>query len=304
MDFEIVIDSNFVDLWADSPLQPAANKRLLSLLNDFEDGCWRLEKFQNFIWDNIAETALSYREREALLSQPASLLKRAARNLRLTDSDKDVGKGSELAEVALYGIMKHVYHALPVVPKIFYKQNTQDNAKGADSVHITLGQDGDFSLWFGEAKFYNSIEDARLDEIVQTVENSLTTNKLKKENSIVTSVSDLDDLAIHPSVKQAIRDALSHKTSIDDLKAKIHVPILLLHECTLTASSTERSPEYIEAIKHFHKERALSYFSKQVKRLADLHKYALIHFHLILFPVPKKKPIIDAFVKDVEFYKG
>ena len=52
--------------------------------------------------------------------------------------------------------MKHHYGALSAVPKIFYKQNVQDNAKGADSVHIVLNNN-DFSIWFGEAKFYPNL---------------------------------------------------------------------------------------------------------------------------------------------------
>jgi len=65
-EFEIAIDSTFIDLWKDSTLQSVANKRLLpSLLNDFEEGCWRMEKFRNLVWDNAAETALSDRERAA-----------------------------------------------------------------------------------------------------------------------------------------------------------------------------------------------------------------------------------------------
>ncbi|CAH8239063.1 hypothetical protein VAEKB19_520003 [Vibrio aestuarianus] len=94
------------------------------------------------------------------------------------DKTKDISKGSELAEILLYGIMKHHYGALPVVPKIFYKQNAQDNAKGADSVHLVI-KDNDFTVWFGEAKFYNKIEDARLASIVSSVANSLDTKKLK-----------------------------------------------------------------------------------------------------------------------------
>ena len=38
MEFAIAIDSTFIDLWKDSTLQPVVNKRLLSLLNDFEEG--------------------------------------------------------------------------------------------------------------------------------------------------------------------------------------------------------------------------------------------------------------------------
>ena len=231
-------------------------------------------------------------------------MRTAAKNLRLTDSEKDIGKGSELAEIVLYGIMKHKYNALSVVPKIFYKQNTQDNAKGADSVHIVLDSNDGFSLWFGEAKFYNSIEDSRFDSIIQSVKNSLATDKLKKENSIITNVSDIDLLDIDKLLKEKIKDSLSSKNSIDTIKSIINVPILLLHECELTASASEMAEEYIEAVKEHHKERAVSYFSKQIKTLEKLHKYSEIKFHLILFPVPKKEPIIDTFVSNVEFYKG
>ena len=70
-EFEIAIDSTFIDLWKDSTLQSVANKRLLlSLLNAFEEDCWRMEKFRNLVWDNIAETALSHRARAALSGQP------------------------------------------------------------------------------------------------------------------------------------------------------------------------------------------------------------------------------------------
>jgi hypothetical protein len=303
MEFSVAIDSAFLELWAKSKLHPVENKRLLSLLNDFEDGVWRLEKFKNFVWNNIADTALSRREREALKDQPSTLLTEAAKRLRLTDSEKDVGKGSELAEVVLYGIMKHVYNALPVVPKIFYKQNVQDNAKGADSVHIVLESGDDFSLWFGEAKFYNGIEDTRLTEILKTVGNSLATDKLKKENSIVTSLTDLDDLAIDETLKKKIRGALSHEASIDALKSRIHVPILLLHECQLTAAAVEATPEYLDAVKKHHTERALSYFTKQIDQLGSIYMYASIHFHLILFPVPNKKIVVDSFVKKAKSFR-
>lgn len=304
MEFEILIDSTFIQLGIGAGLDPISNKHLLSIVNDFEDGFWRVEKFHNFVWDNIAETALSQQERETFQFQPSSLLKSAAKNLRLTDSDKDIGKGSELAEIVLYGIMKHKYGALSVVPKIFYKQNSQDNAKGSDSVHIVLKPDGDFSLWFGEAKFYNSIEDARLLSIIQSVKNSLETDKLKKENSIITNVSDIDHLPIAESLKAEIKDSLSNKNSIDSIKSKINVPILLLHECELTATATDRTAPYIKAVEEHHKERAVSYFAKQIEQLKTMHKYSEVRFHLILFPVPKKQSIIDKFVSTVKFYKG
>jgi len=304
MDFQIIVDSTFLELGFGDELSPINNKHLLSIVNDFEDGKWRFEKFQNFVWDNIAETALSHQEREALQSQPHSLLVAASKRLRLTDAEDDIGKGSELAEIVLYGIMKHKYGALPVVPKIFYKQNSQDNAKGADSVHIVLEDNCDFSLWFGEAKFYNSIENSRLTSIVQSVKNSLHTEKLKKENSIIVNISDIDDLNIDDGIRDKIKDALSNRNSIDSIKHKINIPILLLHECSITESAEIITDDYIAAVGDYHKDRAFAYFKKQINGLKDIFKYSEIKFHLILFPVPKKAPIIDKFVSNVEFHKG
>lgn len=300
--FEILVDDTLAAITSVSQLTGLINKSVLSLINDFEDKEWRYPKFQSYLWDNIAQTALSERERSALVDQSHSSLIAAAQNLRLTDKD-EVGQGSEIAEVFLYGVMRHRFGALPVVPKIFYKQNVQDNAKGADSVHIVVNGD-DFTLWFGEAKFYTSIADARLDSVVTSVMNSLSTDKLKKENAIITSVSDLDSLPVAGDLRERIKAALDNRESIDSLKPKIHIPILLLHECATTADAKELSENYRAEISAFHKSRAEAYFSKQIARSDSIHKYDDLHFHIILFPVPKKKKIVDAFVKAVAFYKG
>lgn len=300
--FEILIDDTLSDVTSVSQLTGLINKRVLSLINDFEDAEWRYPKFQNYLWDNIAQTALSEKERSALVDQNHSSLIAAAQNLRLTDND-EIGQGSEIAEVFLYGLMRHQFGALPVVPKIFYKQNVQDNAKGADSVHIVV-HDNDFTLWFGEAKFYNSLADARLDSVVTSVMNSLSTDKLKKENAIITSVSDIDGLPIADDLRARIKAALDNRESIDNLKSKIHIPILLLHECSTTSGAKELTDAYKAEIVGFHKNRADAYFLKQLTKAESVHKYKDLNFHLILFPVPSKKKIVDAFIQAVAFYKG
>lgn len=305
MDFEVLVNGSLLDVFPEGGFLFGENKKVLSLINDYEDKKWRFRKFQEFIWNNISETSLSHREREILSGQPQSTLIAAAKNLRLTDKEDDISKGSELAEIVLYGIMKHHYGALPVVPKIFYKQNSQDNAKGADSVHLVLEGDNDFSLWFGEAKFYNNIEDARLAKIVESVGNSLNTDKLKKENSIITNVSDIDSLGVDQELRDKIRKALSNKESIDPLKSKINIPILLLHECKMTAVANSIDDEYKEKIVSYHSARAKSYFEKQIKSLSEaVAYYEKIKFHIILFPVPSKSAIVDKFVEGVAYYKG
>lgn len=305
MDFEILINDSYLSLVKDTPLDPVDNKTVLSLANDFEDEKWRREKFENFIWDNIALTALSAKEREKLAGKSGSTLREAAKSLRLTDKEGDKGKGSELAEIVLYGIMHHYYGALPVVPKIFYKQNAQDYAKGADSVHIVLEGDDGFSLWFGEAKFYNSIENARLSSVVESVGNSLITEKLKRENSIITNMADVDQLVENKELAAKIKLALSPDNSMDNIKPILHIPILLLHQCSVTAEAKEMDDGYREKIRKHHLERATAYFKKQIEELADkVAKYSSIKFHIILLPVPDRKELVDRFSNAVAHHKG
>jgi hypothetical protein len=305
--FEVLINDCFANLSTDSTLEPVDNKYILSLINDFEDGKWRSSKFHQFIWNNVAQTALSAEERESLVNDNLSILIRSAENLRLTDQDKEecenIGRGSELAEILLYGIMKEYYGALPVVPKIFYKQSTKDNAKGADSVHIVV-KDEDYTIWFGEAKFYNSFDDARFDTIIKSVATTLQTDKLKKENSIIVGVKDMDKLIQNENIRKRIKNDLNNKNSIDELKPRLHIPILILHECNITRNQKILNDDYKEQIINYHKERVEAYFKKHIAKLkSTINLYEKITFHLILFPVPCKKDIVDKFVRRVEFEK-
>lgn len=307
VDFEILIDDSFQNLKQDTNLTPIENKNVLSIINDFADGHWRYEKFHDFVWDNISETALSYKDRNALIDRSRTTLRESAKKLRLTDLSKDQdGQGSELAEIVLYGIMKHHYNAVPAVPKIFYKQNSQDNAKGSDSVHIVIESEDTFSIWLGEAKFYNSIEDERLYSVVDSVVKSLKTDKLEKENSIITSVTDLKEcLKDKEDLYKEIIQTIKTGASIDHMKSNLHVPILLLHECNITAANCEMSEAYKNELINYYRERAESYFNKQINKAKKLiYKYSEIHFHLILFPVPEKEPIINNFVENVIHYQN
>lgn len=274
------------------------NDFLLSVINGFEDGKWRKSEFRKFIFDNIAQTGLSAEERDNLYSEsPYTSLTESIKNLRLVD--KDNGKGSEIAEIVLYGIMRYHYHALPVVPKIFYKQNPNDNAKGADSVHIVLDDQGDFSLWLGEAKFYNDIADERLYDPIKSVFDTISTDRIKKENSIITNIRDLEYVIIDPNIRKKVQTILRHDTSIDEIRKRLHVPVLLLHECSKTNKATELTEAYLNDIKEYHLNRAQKYFESQnnKQKKENIHGYEHIQFHLILFPVPQKKDIVNWFVE-------
>lgn len=298
--FNIVVDESFTDFCDDPDLVPIDRKNLLSFCNDYEEGIWRAKAFHRFVWDNVAVTALSEEEREALSGDHATAIGRAASRMRLTkdETPETKGAGSELAEIFLYGIMRKHFGAIPVVPKIFYKQNVKDNAKGADSVHITVA-DNDFQIWYGEAKFYNSIENTRLTEIIKSVRNSLHPDKIRKENSIITGVCKLGKYITDQSMLKQIKHLLDEDTTTDRLKPKLHIPIFILHECNIIAGKDDFDDALRDKLVKHHKERANAFFKKQIKLLERITKYEQISFTLILFPVPKKEEILDAYISRV-----
>lgn len=306
MVFEVLIKDKLAQLIPDFELKPIENKEVLSLINDFENGSWRFQKFHHYIWNNIAQAALNYKEREALIGEPQTTLYNAAQKLRLTDSQSP-SEGSEIAEILLYALMKDYFGALPVVPKIFYKQNTKDFAKGADSVHIVVTdkEKKEFTVWLGEAKFYNSADTQRLREIVESVGETLSRKKLRKEFSIICNIADLRDFFGDENklLFEKIKQTLDNNTSLDEIKPILHIPILLLYECSITANTKRMDDVYKGNIKEQQTDIAKRYFSKQIEKLANtIYDYPSIKFHFILFPVPNKERIAEKFITDTQHY--
>lgn len=299
--FDILVNDCLMNFNSSKPkICLESNDFLLSVVNGFEDGHWMKKNFQDFIFNNIAQTALNAEERKKCVDDSYTALTEAAKHLRLIE---DKGKGSEIAEIVLYGIMKHHYKAISATPKIFYKQNDNDNAKGADAVHIVLTNDGNFQLWLGEAKFYNSIKDVRFTEPLNSVKQMLETSIIRKEMSVMTSLHELDNQIEDIHLVKKIKEALRGGVSMDEIKPHIHVPILLLHECKITAKAKRLDESYIQQIKDFHKERAKSFFEKQISSLGDIANYDSIQFHLILFPIPKKNDVVDWFINRAKILK-
>lgn len=297
--FEVIIDDTLYNLTQ----QGSDKKEILSSINDFQDGTWWYEKFNDYIFDNIALTALSVSERNKLPYFAHSQIKKACRNLRLTNSKNDKGRGSEIAEILLYAFMNEHFKALPVVPKIFNKQNNNMYAFGADGVHIVL-EENNFSIWYGEAKFYEKIDSTQLNIIANSVHNSLQTAKIRKENSIITDLNELENILGTDSRKDMILSLLDDKTSVDKLKPHLHIPIMILYECELTARQKELTEKYKQELKNIQIENAKSYFTTQDDLCKnDIFRYSDITFHLIYFPVPNKNNVVDIFTSHAEFYR-
>ncbi|MGJ0158496.1 HamA C-terminal domain-containing protein [Campylobacter coli] len=292
-------DNVTFEICLDSVMDDSCSRFLLSLINDFEEGEWRFEKFNQYIMNTLAETALTKKEREALREEPYSLIKQSIANLNQ--------KEGELGEIFLYGIMKKYYNALPIVPKIFYKQNANDYAKGADSVHLTI-ENKECHLWLGESKFCTNITDA-IDKAIESIKNLLVKKKLNKEKSIITNINDLElymedkkDEVSEENINK-IKKILRQETPIDELKNILHIPISIIYQCNTTKAYNELSEEYKQKITKFHQKKAKQAITKITNELNNVYKVEKIKFHIILFPVPDKKRIRCDFTKKLEVAK-
>ncbi|EAH8152379.1 DUF1837 domain-containing protein [Campylobacter lari] len=286
------------EICLDSVMDNSCSRFLLSLINDFEEGEWRFEKFNQYIMNALAETALSKTEREALASKEEyySIIQRSVVNLNK--------KEGEIGEIFLYGIMKKYYNALPIVPKIFYKQNANDNAKGADSVHLTI-ENKECHLWLGESKFYTDITNA-ISEAIKSIKDLLVKDKLNKEKSIIMDINDVESFIKDKIPEESIdkiKRVLKQDTSIDELKNILHIPISIIYQCETTKTYSELSEEYKQKIVNFHQEKAKQAITKITNELNNVHKIEKIKFHIILFPVPDKEKIKRDFSKKLEAAK-
>lgn len=263
------------------------------------------KKFRNFIINNLKEVALNKKERDALSGNEGDILERAISKMHIDNS------GGEIGEVFLYGIMKNYYNALPVVPKIFYKQNPNDNAKGADSVHITLEENA-YHIWLGESKIYNDIIGS-INEAVKSVYELLATNKLKKEKSLIMNLNDIEDYLsdVDDSKKPLmieLKKTLNDRTSLDEMKKILHIPISIIYECEMTKQHLQNplvclDDNYKNLIIEFHKNQCGNLSQKIISKLNDIPLIEYIKFHIMVFPIPNKKELVAQINKIFEAHR-
>lgn len=131
---------------------------------------------------------------------------------------------------------------------------------------------------------------------ITSVKDTITDEKLKKENSIVANTRDLEILIEDKKQLGEIKTMLSSNTSLDELKPILHIPILLLHECRVTAGQRQMSSEYKTAILSDYQKQAQKFFRKLNADCSEVFLYEKITFHLILIPVPNKSQVVQKFV--------
>lgn len=278
---------------------------VLGISNKFINGIWSVDRFCEYLENKIILSALSHKEYESYIVESATLLRRAFERLRkvhkktLEDNkeltEEEITDG-EIGEVFLYGIMHDYYQAINLVPKIFYKQSTNDTVKGADSVHITLSND-EIGVWFGEAKFYTDIDGA-INKAIESVIKFLN-ESYDKEISISYDCLEKKQIKnrINDAYKYSLLEYILKSENIDELKKYLHIPILILYEYGIIKSLKSIKELKDENIIDIFKNTSYKLLKKQAEELKknNIFKYKSIKFHVILLPYTDKKEIMYKF---------
>jgi hypothetical protein len=98
---------------------------------------------------------------------------------RVYTSSKYKNRG-EVGEIALHAICRDYFDTIPIAPRVFYKNSSNDVIKSFDMVHARFPQGSKPQLWLGESKLYTdsiaAVADA-LKSVAAHIDQGFLTNE-------------------------------------------------------------------------------------------------------------------------------
>ncbi len=243
----------------------------------YELGDWRSDRFAEHLIEWLPEFALTYSELEGIHSgNMVALLREAAKKVYATDKFE---KRGEFGELILHAAIRQLYGSLPAISKIYYKTSRNDTVKGFDAVHVVAKDDG-LELWLGEAKFYDNIDRAIRDVVLEL---NAHTERDYLRDEFVLIAGKIDEHWPHAA---DLKKLISPNTSLDQVFRRVCIPVLLTYESPCLASHRECTVAYCAGFEHEVIEHYRTFCGK------ELPKNVVIH--LFLLPMLDKAALVSA----------
>ncbi len=246
----------------------------IAVCPDFEKGSWKFKALAEHLFDWLPDVALRPREREALLYEPNKQLARSCR--RLFDTQNSSKRG-EVGEILLHAVCRQEFKTVPFVARLFYKMRTNDSVTSVDVVHVLRNTDtSKLELWFGEAKLYEDIKEARYA--------ALKSIKPLWDPEFLTELKAL----VGPKIdaRSPFAEELSwlfeEETSLDQIISRIVIPICIAADFAPTATANSRTEAYLAEVSKELQE-ARTYFEERVP--------SPISFVIIMVPMDSKEKL-------------
>lgn len=250
---------------------------LSGLCVGYELGEWRASQFVDHIMEWLPEFTLTYKELETLnVGNMVALVREAAKTVYTTEKFQ---KRGEFGELFLHAAMRQVFHTLPAVSKIYYESARNTPVKGFDAVHVVVSANSDLQLWLGEAKFYGNIH-AAIRDVVEELRLHMDRDYLRDEFVLV--ARKIDDEWPHAS---DLRELIARNKSLDEVFAKVCIPVLLTYDSECVAEFSECSELYCEAFEREIHKHYETFRSNELPRNVDIH--------LFLLPLESKKQLVS-----------
>lgn len=257
---------------------PNLDPPLVALCANYEAGEWRYRQLALHLIKWLPEFALNWSDRDSFDSATGvAQLARAAKLVYTTDL---YDRRGEFGELLLHAVMRHEFKTEPAIAKLFFKDARNDTVKGFDAVHVVETDQGELELWLGEVKFYNDIS-AAMSAVVKELKGHTARAYLKDEFALITNKLD-------PAwpLTERLQKLLDYENlPLDDIFARVRIPVLLTYDSDAVAAHTSRTDEYATVFRSEVldvRER----FSKN-----DLPKDFAIH--LILVPLKEKATLLE-----------
>ena len=214
---------------------------------------------------------------------------------QLISCSSDNQQAGELGEIILHGLLIDVFGFRPLLSKVYYKTNTQDNVKGFDTVHVAWDEECQTieSLWLGEAKFYKNHHSA-IQRAFQSVETFMEAKRLRQEFMVIENYLNKGD-----EFKEATTSLLNNLRSLDSIEPLICIPILIMYESKVIQNHREESEQFMAEIKA-EIEACIMSFSKKLSA-SQLERF---NIHVFFMPLGQKYNILKAFNQRVKGLRG
>ncbi|TPM10492.1 MULTISPECIES: DUF1837 domain-containing protein [unclassified Mesorhizobium] len=249
----------------------------------FELQAWRCKPFVNHLIEWLPDYALAESELHVNHANIYVKLQQAA--ARVYTSAKYQKRG-EAGEIALHAICRDYFDTIPIAPRVFYKNSSNDVVKSFDMVHARFPSTGGVELWLGESKLYTNSMAAIADAIASVRahldQGFLTNEKLLLGPQISRSTPHYDEI-LH---------IFKSQTSLDQfLRSSVFV-IGIASDSDALSTATELDDSYRSAIS--------AELDALASKVSSSSLPATIKVVLIYVPLLSKKRFLDEFDKKLK----
>jgi hypothetical protein len=255
---------------------------LLGVGAGHEDSSWRYDALARDLIKWAPDWVLTHEELKSMGAADAlDLISKALS--RVYNSEKYQNRG-EVGELLLHIILRSFRASNRAISRIYFKDAPNDTVKGFDAVHVVENA-GELELWLGESKFYVDPAIAA-SAVIAELKEHLATPYLRNEFAAIS-----DKLEVDWKYTEQLRALLRKEVSLDEVFARVVVPVFITFDDDVTAKHSTSSEEYIDEVKAMFQAK-LTYFAG---RISDAALPREVRVHLILLPMATKKKLLDSF---------